>query len=312
MKTAIIVPTYKRPAFLERLLVNLEKSEFPSDVTIHVMENGPPCGGEAICGKFSAGGRVRYSYSAAAGRSLAINLAIRTSDADFLIFLDDDVQVDAGFIAAYVEAARKYGPRHFFGGPLVPDAETECPAHLLPYLPRSAVGWSLGEAELELDASGFEFFFGANWAVFKDALFKVGLFAEELGVTGEKNSPVGEEGDLQQRLMAAGLKPVYLPGALIRHYVPKECYTLDWVRQRNFRLGVTEWILTYSHIPPRRTWFGIPPWILRAVVQHKARLFMSRLLNRPIGERTLWSIRDAYYSGILYGAQRDRAGRSQR
>jgi GT2 family glycosyltransferase len=310
MKTTIIVPTYRRPAFLERLLVNLEQTGLPGDVTIHVVENGAPCGAEAICRKFSTGGRVRYSYSALARKSPALNRAIRASDADFLIFLDDDVQVAPSLIAAYIEAARKFGPGHFFGGPLVPDAEIECPAHLLPFLPRSAAGWSLGEAESELDASHFQFFFGANWAAFKNALLQVGLFTENLGVTGEKNSPVGEENELQERLLAAGLKPVYLPGALIYHYVPRDCYTLDWVRQRNFRLGVTDWISTHSRTPPRRTWFGIPPWIIRAVIQHKAKLLVSRLLGRPIEERTLWSIRDAYYLGILHGAKRDRAGLS--
>jgi GT2 family glycosyltransferase len=310
MKTAVIVPTYCRPSFLERELLNLSECSLQPDVEILVIENGPASGVEDICRANSVGGRVRYLYSPIAGRSIAVNHAIRTSDADFFIFFDDDLRVPKNIIATYVDAAQRYGRGFIFGGPLVPDAEAECPSHLLPYLPRSATGWSLGDSETQIETSRFEFFFGANWAVFRSDLLASGLFAEDLGVTAEKYSPVGEETELQHRLISVNVKAVYLPDAVIYHFVPRECYTLDWVRRRNFRLGVTDWIVTHSSEKRRREILGIPAWIIKAVVKQKTKVWISYLLNLSIEQRTLSKIRDAYLTGILHGAWTER-GRSK-
>ncbi len=307
MKTVIIIPTYKRPAFLERVLRNLSKCTFPPDVEIHVVENGPVSGSEEICRAQSIGGRVRYLYTPIAGRSKAINHAVRSSDADFFIFFDDDIDVPADMVSIYVGAAQRYGNGHFFGGPLVPDAETECPAHLIPYLPRSAVGWSHGDDEVEIKPADFEFFFGANWAVFKSDLATVGLFSEDLGVTSDKASPVGEEGELQQRLIAAGAKAIYLPGALIHHFVPRECYTLDWVWHRNFRLGVTDWIMTYSLMKTRLKIAGVPAWIIRSAAKQKAKVLAARMLGFPVMRTTQLQMREAYLAGMVQGARAEYA-----
>jgi glycosyltransferase involved in cell wall biosynthesis len=309
MKTVIVIPTYKRPAFLERVLLSLSKCVFPPDVEIHVVENGPRSGAEDICRTHSIEGRVLYLYSPIAGRSKAINHAIRSSSADFFIFFDDDIQVPEDMVTIYVSAAQRYGKGHFFGGPLVPDAETKCPAHLVPHLPRSAIGWSHGKCEVEIAAPDFEFFFGANWAVFKADLERAGLFSEELGVTSDKASPVGEEGELQQRLVAGGAKAVYLPGAVIHHFVPRECYTAQWVWHRNFRLGVTDWIMTYSSLKPRREIFGVPGWILKSAAKQKAKVLASRLFGFPAMRKAEIQMRDAYLSGLVHGAraEHDRA-----
>jgi len=310
MKTAIIIPTYKRPAFLERVLVSLSKCAYPPNVEILVVENGPVSGAEEVCRAHSVGGRVRYFYWPIAVKSLALNHVIRGSDADFLIFFDDDVKVPEDIVAIYVAAAERYGKGHLFGGPLVPDAETECPAHLVPYLPRSAAGWSLGDREVEIKAADFEFFFGANWAAFRSDLASAGFFADDLGVTGEKNSPVGEEGELQQRMVAAGGKAIYLPGAVIHHFVPRECYTVEWVWHRNFRLGVTDWIMTYSPMKMRRKIFGVPAWILKSAAKQKAGVLAARLLGFSPMRRAQIQMRDAYLSGLVYGARTEH-GRSR-
>lgn len=312
MKTVIVIPTYKRPVFLERVLSSLSKCVFPLDVEIHVVENGPVSGAEDVCRRHSIDGRVRYLYSPVAGRSKAINHAIRNSDADFFIFFDDDILVPEDMVTIYVSAAQRYGTGHFFGGPLVPDAETKCPIHLVPHLPRSAIGWSHGECEVEIAASDFELFFGANWAVFKVDIERAGLFSEELGVTSDKASPVGEEGELQQRLIAGGAKAIYLPGAVIHHFVPPECYTTQWVWHRNFRDGVTDWIMTYSALKARRKIFGVPAWIMKSAVKQKAWVVASRLLGLPAARKADIQMRDAYLSGLVHGARaehgRARAG----
>jgi hypothetical protein len=74
-------------------------------------------------------------------------------------------------------------------------------------------------------------------------LFRAGLFDEDLGVGPVKYPPVSEESELQQRLISIGVRPVYLPQAVVRHSVKKECYTFEWVSNRHFRHGTTDYII---------------------------------------------------------------------
>ena len=306
MKTAIIIATYKRPGLVERALRNLAECEFPPDVEIRVAENGPACGVEEICTRITVGGRVRYSYSPAANKVQALNRVIRECGAEFLIFFDDDVTMPGDIVSIYTDAARRYGAGHFFGGPLMIDAEITCPSYLVPHLPRSATGWSLGDREIEIEASRFEFFFGANWAAFRSDLTATGLFAKNLGVTDEKYSPMGEETELQHRLIDVGMRAIYLPGAVVHHLVERECYTMAWAWRRSFRLGRTDWIVSHSAVPKRRQLLGVPLWIIRRAGEQKIKALASHLSNMPIERKTKIRIRDAYLAGMLREAWTER------
>jgi len=301
MKTAIIIATHRRPVLLERLLDDLVRNDLPADCEIRVVENGVPSGAKEICERKGPGGKLHYCYQPEGRKSAALNRAVHDTDADFLIFFDDDVSVPADIVQTYRSAAQRRGPGHFFGGPLAADTEVSCPAELAGYLPRSAIGWRPGNAEQVLPDANFEYFFGANWAVFRQDLAKSGLFAEALGITASRYSPLGEETEIQARLIEAGIRPVYVPGAMVRHHVPRECYTARWVRRRRFRLGVTDWARTEKAEQAHcRTIFGVPAWLVRAAAEQKLRAALSWAVRS--NRRTDISMRGAYLSGLLYGA----------
>jgi glycosyltransferase involved in cell wall biosynthesis len=301
MKTGIIIPTHRRVDLLERLLSDLDHATLAADTEILVVENGSRSGGEEICKKHQLGGRMRYHYLPEGKKSTALNYAIENCDADLLIFFDDDIRVPSNIVEIYEDAARRHGAGHFFGGPLATDAEIPCPSDLVAYLPLSAKGWSPSDQEVMMDVAAFEYFFGANWAAFRSDLIGVGLFAEDLGITASHLSPLGEENEIQERLIQAGAKPVYVPGALIQHHVPSECYTTSWVWRRRFRLGVTDWTRKESAEQRHcRKVFGVPAWLLRTVAQRKIAAFLSASLGRA--RQTDIAMRDAYLSGLLHGA----------
>jgi GT2 family glycosyltransferase len=302
MKTAIITPTYNRSLSVERLLSNLSQCDFPPDVEICVVENGSRDGTETVCDCNTVGGRVRYLHSRIPGRSVAVNFAIKKSAAEFFIFFDDDITVPPHMIKTYIDAAQRYGQGHFFGGPLVAETETSCPSHLLPYLPASAKGRSLASQETEIDTSQFNYFFGGNWGAFRADLFKVGLFDENLGAAPGKYSPAGDETELQQRLVAAGIRPIYLPGAVIHHFVGKECYTPEWVSNVHLRYGLTDFIIARKKGKKGREILGIPLRVTGELIKQKIKLTIARLLRFSIERRTELKIREAYLSGWLYGA----------
>ena len=116
MKTAVVIATHRRPAPLERLLGRLADAPPREELEVRVVENGPRCGAEAICRRSALGARVHYAYRPAGNKALALNQAIADSDADFFIFLDDDITPPADIIDVYLDAARRRGPGFFFGG----------------------------------------------------------------------------------------------------------------------------------------------------------------------------------------------------
>jgi GT2 family glycosyltransferase len=287
---------------IERLLIKLSQCAFPPQVDIYIVD-GSRSGTQAVCEANTVGNRVRYLYSENAGQAEATNLALRTSTADFFIFFDDDITVPANIIETYVEAAQRYGPGHFFGGPLVADAEVPCPPHLAPHLPPSAKGLSLADHETEIRPSEFPFFFGANWAVFRSDLLASGFFLENLGPAPSKYTPVGDETELQHRLIKASVRAIYLPSAVIHHFVGRECYTVKWVWHRNFRTGL------YDYQASRRNGhqqlaaiFGVPLWLIRTTMIIELKLLILRVGGFPIERIISMKMKQGYWFGWLYGA----------
>ena len=305
MKTAIIVPTYNRPLMVRRLLQSLEQCSLEQDLEIIVVENGKRCGTEEECITNPIGGRVRYLFVEAASRSKALNEGIKATDAQFFIFFDDDLTFPSEIVAVYIAAAKRYGRSHFFGGPLVADAEISCPDHLIPFLPPSCIDWSLGQKEIFIDQSFPDMFFGANWAGFREDFERFGYFSQELGVSATKLSPLGEETSLQQTFLNSGVRGVYLPEAVIYHFVQRECYTRQWIRTRKLRHGITDYIMHIRKDQSVRKIKGIPTWVIRAVLEQYCRLVISFILLKGIRQRTAILMRISYLSGIILSAVRN-------
>lgn len=290
---------------VERLLRNLAACAFPPGVDVHLVENGPKCGVEAIVAAHDLGGRVRYHYREQGMKSLALNHAIEAGDADLIIFFDDDITLPPDIVQTYVEAALRLGPGHFFGGGLIALAEAACPAHLVSYLPRSARGWSYADRETAIPVDEFDFFFGANWAAFRTDLLAADLFARDLGIGASRYSSVGEEEELQKRLVAKGLTPVFLAHADIGHPVPAECYTEAWLRRRRFRLGVMDWVM--NHSPARgHTLFGAPVWSLRRLIAEQMAVLTAVVRRAPAAQRVEHAMEAAHHSGMIYRAVSER------
>jgi GT2 family glycosyltransferase len=311
MKTAVIIATHRRPDGLARVLEGLAAGPRPAGLEILVVENGPPSGARDVTQASRVAAQVRYFHRAAGNKSLALNHGLQHTEAEFVVFLDDDVGVPPDLLDAYLGAARRRGRGHFFGGGLDVEAATPCPPHLAPYLPRSARGWLYAEAEAEIPAGAFDFFFGANWAAFRADLLAAGLFAPDLGIAGSAFSPVGEETELQHRLVAAGLRPVYVP-AVVRHPAPAAHYTTGWLWRRRFRLGLAEWTTTHAGRAARgRAILGIPPWLLATAATRHLQLAWAILTGAPRSVRTELLMEGAHLLGLLRGAARRRPASSR-
>lgn len=293
--TAIVIATCRRPELLRRTLESVADSRLPERVTdVLVVENGGAHGAAEVVEELAARLPVRHLLQLEGNKCRALNTALDAVSADLVYFLDDDVLLDEATVETYVDAGDRYGPGHHFSGPLVPDWEEEPPDWLKPYLPPSATGWYHGDEEMYYDKP---WFIGSNWAAFRDDMLGVGGFLEHIG-PGSPTGTVGDEMELQQRLLDSGGRGVYLPGAKIWHHVPRSDCDFDWARRRQRRHGRTYGVLGWTpYEGPVRE--GPAGWLRLAVLT--AKVVVARLLGWSDERRAWLEMTQARTLGYLRG-----------
>jgi hypothetical protein len=90
-------------------------------------------------------------------------------------------------------------------------------------------------------------------SVRRDAVARLGGFCELFGPRRARPL-VGEEPELCRRLIAAGGRIVYVPGAIVDHLTPVSRLTADWIARRFFYQGVTEAFADVRFSGARAAW----------------------------------------------------------
>ena len=232
----IVIPQYKNVDLLRRNLESLELAVIPSTlISIWVIENGGKCGAEELVREFSGVLPLRYSYISEGSLSKARNYGVQVSEADVIIFFDNDISVTKTTLVSYSDAIQTYGRNCFFGGPLEAEYESSPKPYVIPYLPYSAKGFYLGEFDLKIDDPCF---LGGNHALFREDVIAAGGYDEKCA-TGNNSGALGEETRLQARLIAMSRQGVYVSGAKVRHWVPDANCSSRWLLKRAMRTGWT-------------------------------------------------------------------------
>lgn len=277
MNASVLVATHRRAELLERFLVSLRGCEDVSLLNrIVIVENGARCGTEEIVERHAARLPVHYAFSERANKSAALNHGLPLVDAELIVFFDDDVEVRPGTISAYLEAAVRHGRHHFFGGRVIPRYETGPPPDwLADVLPMSCTGFDLGPT-----GHTYHEFIGNNWAAFHADVVEAGGFSSRIG---PGSGLIGQETELQVRLIERGGTGVYLPGARVDHFVPDEHLTVSWARRRRYRqklahalLGIPEDVAADCEGPRLA---GVPRYLWRSLAERYANVLGHRLLR---------------------------------
>ena len=241
----LLIATAGRPESLGSTLRSIASADRPTGFdAIVVVENGAPCGAEAVCREMSDSGEpVRYLHSQQPGKSVALNYALETIQDDALVVMtDDDIRVESQTLMAYDRAARQFPRGGFFGGPFHVDYEVEPTPWIKPYLPLSALGWN---PELKNFNPNRDRFLGCNWAAFARDIKMTGGFDPRFG-PGSSTGGTGQEADMQKRLHAAGLVSRLVPDACVWHFVPSHRCSSQWTINRARRNGIARGITISS------------------------------------------------------------------
>ena len=235
----IVIPTTGNAEMLERLLQPWAASSFCWDgIEIVVAQNGDGESCEKELAAYKKSLPIRYVHFAPPCKNHALNQVVEEDPDVLIIFYDDDVRVDVSAIEQYIQAGKKYGEGHYFGGPVEPEYSGRLDMMLWPFVPTCTKGLYLDRKdEAVLD---HQFFLGHNWAAFAKDIIKCGGFDERLGPGKITHAPVGDECKIQEAMSAGGCKAVFLPSCKARHYVDTDQVTLEWSRFRAFNRGFIE------------------------------------------------------------------------
>ena len=165
------------------------------------------------------------------GLSHARNAAVQHCSGEYILWTDDDVRVESGWLAAYARAIDAFPQASFFGGPITPRFERAPPPWLTQIWPRVASAYgerALGDAPLKFDGERLTPF-GANYAVRRSDQQRH-PYDPRLGARGG-SLVLGEEICLVRSLLAEGGEGWWVPDARIEHHVPAGLLTVRYLRR---------------------------------------------------------------------------------
>jgi peptidoglycan/xylan/chitin deacetylase (PgdA/CDA1 family) len=198
---SVVIPTRDRRARLEACLAALER-DLPVDGSAELIVVDDGSTDDTLSFLRARRGPVpqRIHHQVNAGPGAARNAGLALATGSLIVFLDDDVVVEPGFVAAHLEAQRD--------GPVVGIGRLELRlSHASDWTARAFAGsWARRSARLaEGGRPAIADVFSGNLAVPRESLLAIGGFATDLRR--------GEDVELGARLVEAGLGLRFVPGA---------------------------------------------------------------------------------------------------
>lgn len=185
---------------------------------------------------------LRRLYEPKQGLSHARNCALDEFRGDLLVFTDDDVLVDEGWLSAYAGVGTLLPDADFFGGRVKPMWQTRRPGWLrdesMPLIAGLLVHYDVGNVDRQLEAKD-PLPFGASFGLTKELVESIGRFRPDLGVKGNVGGR-GEEENYLSRARDRGFRGAYLASALCHHPVDTRRLSLPYLYRYGIQKGITE------------------------------------------------------------------------
>ncbi len=210
MKTTVIIPNYNGIKYLRNCLVSLREDS--ADTPIIVVDNGSSDGSEKVYSGFDGVTQIRNTENL--GFSVAVNQGILAAKTEYVILLNNDIEVKTGFIHA-LETALDKDPRVFSAQAQMRSLhEPERLDGAGDYY--CALGWPLAAAKgrnINCRANRGKWIFSscAGAAIYRrEQLISFGLF-------DELHFAYFEDVDVGYRARILGYRNRYVPEAVVLH-----------------------------------------------------------------------------------------------
>lgn len=236
MKFSVAICTWNRAELLRKTLASLNRVRIPGGWHWQVVIVDNRCTDHTadVVRDFAGRMPLRLVEESRQGLSYARNRAIENCTGHVVVWTDDDVEVAPDWLVQYGVVIERTPEGSFWGGPIRPRFLGSRPDWLVKnweICQGCFAAREMGPETVELAEKSLPY--GANFAV-RASVQQRFLFDENLGRKG--SSLVGdEELDLMRRLLAAGHRGFWVPGAAVDHLIPPEKLSLDYVR--NYFIG---------------------------------------------------------------------------
>lgn len=277
MLITVVLCTYNRCGRLSKALDSVAASVLPNSVDweVLVVDNNSNDQTQEVVRHFCCQypGRFRYLFEPRAGKSHALNTAIRESHGDVLAFMDDDVTVEPTWLQN-LTACLHDGTWIGCGGRIYPEKSLVAPDWLPlegPYGMKTILAlFDLNREAGDLDRAPF----GANMAFRKSAFEKYGGFRTDLGP--RPGSEIrSEDTEFGSRLLRAGERLRYEPSAVVYHDISEGRLTRKYFLTWWFDKGRTN-IREFGILPRTRFYvLGIPLYLFRNLLVWSVRSIVS-------------------------------------
>jgi glucosyl-dolichyl phosphate glucuronosyltransferase len=304
LRLDVVIPTHNRAALLARTLESLLAADRPDqlDVCVTVVDNRSTDDTRATVDSYLArfDGRLQYLFEPTPGRSHALNTGIAATHGDLVGMIDDDEEVERGWLRT-IAIAFADETTDFIGGPYVPRWGADRPAWLGTAY-RGAIGWvDAGPAIQQYGPGCDAMLMGGNAVIRRAVLERVGPYSADLGRTPGGRLLSCEDEDMFTRLLAIGARGYYRPDLVILHYVPPERLTKRYFRRWCFWRGVSLGLLDRRRPAPVPYLLGAPRYMVGSALRGSATA-LGRLLGRGEPARA-FSSELAWWdlAGFMYG-----------
>jgi glycosyltransferase involved in cell wall biosynthesis len=298
---SVVVATRDRAGLLAQTLDALAGQRWPRDqFEIVVADNGSTDGTRAVIEAFAARQAApvtRYLHVAEPGKSLAVNAALQHARGDLLAWTDDDVLPETTWIEHLAAAFEDPGV-DFVAGRILPRWEIPPP----PWMSRSLHGVLAipdnGVRRLTIDAEHPQLVpIGANMAVRSAVIRRLGGLRADLGkLAGTLRT--GEDHEFFLRMLRAGCRGLYEPGALVRHWVARDRLKPSYFRRWLYQNGRDVARLESAYASCLPTLLRAPRYLWRQAGSDAARIAQA-VLARNERQRVAAVLRLIWFGGYL-------------
>ena len=211
MLTSVVIPNYNGIRYLKNCLLSLQKCE-GEDFEVIVVDNGSTDGSDLLPDSLKLNVRL-IKLNENTGFAHAVNVGIREAKGEYVILLNNDTEVESGFVRKLTEALKKNRKAFSASAMMVDMNNREVLDGAGDYY--CALGWAFaygkGKKTEECD-KGRKIFSSCGGACIYD---KAKL--EITGLFDELHFAYLEDVDLGYRARIAGFDNIYEPASVVYH-----------------------------------------------------------------------------------------------
>jgi glucosyl-dolichyl phosphate glucuronosyltransferase len=265
MLISVIIATYNRCESLRGTLDSLlaQEEDGGLDYEVLAVDNNSRDKTREVVESYMPGfrGKLRYLFEPRQGKGFALNQGIKEAKGEIVVFTDDDVIADKGWLVNIRKCFQELNCDGMGGRilPLYPAGTPEWIKDNRDILSGPIVCHDYGEESKLYKKYEMLPFVGANLAIRKTCLESSGFFRPDMGTEGK---PIGEDTELFWRLQNSGKRIFYCGKSLIWHKVDKK--RMNWVY-------IAKWYVASGRYQVKKNnskedlpcYFGVPRYLIK-------------------------------------------------